>query len=559
MKSDKLFKVLILAFLFGNPLFAQVGYVDYNNPVYSFLERMNSLHILKDYNNFELPKTRRQIGVYLNSILKNKNKLTSTDQRILADFLIEFEYETKGMVNKFSSLLPALKLNSLLSENEKYLYSYHDSTKTSLFVNFVGDAQYLFLSEPVKNYLQNTTVFNFGGLIRGSLFNHFGFSIKATNGTFTGNRQLTLTTGPRRYNYKLQNDVTSSNLGHNFFDQTEGFLLADYNFLQFKIGRDRQSIGYGPVKYILSDNPPKMDYLSLSLNYKSINFSFFHGKLLGLQTSAGNNLEGQINSVEDKYIAYHRLGLNFSRHFQLGAGEIVIYGNRSIDFSYLNPFNFYKSTEHANQDRDNSMLFFDFVNNSIKGLKFYSTILIDDMDFGKIGTGWYGNQILYDFGIYSSQLYNIFPVEFDFQYLHIEPYVYTHRIKNNNFTTLGFNLADQLQPNSETFLLKATYTINYRLKISALFIYSIHGANKTTDGKIVNFGGDINLGHRVSDPEYVKFLDGFREYSRILQFDINYEPVNNYLLNFKLIYTNGNLIKSKVKKIFSNLSFSIKI
>jgi hypothetical protein len=59
----------------------------------------------------------------------------------------------------------------------------------------------------------------------------------------------------------------------------------------------------------------------------------------------------------DKFLVYHRIGFNINRHFNFGVGEFIIYGRRGIDLSYLNPFAFYKSIEHSNRDRDNSMLF----------------------------------------------------------------------------------------------------------------------------------------------------------------------------------------------------------
>jgi len=36
---------------------------------------------------------------------------------------------------------------------------------------------------------------------------------------------------------------------------------------------------------------------------------------------------------------------------------------------------------------------------SIKGLKFFGTLYLDDLDFSKLGTSWYGNQAIYNFGM----------------------------------------------------------------------------------------------------------------------------------------------------------------
>lgn len=553
-------KIILTLFFLTSAVSAQVGYVEYNHPVYNFLERMDALHIIQNYNEFELPKTHSQIATYLTEAIKNKNRLTPVDENILRDFIVEFEYNLKHTTNNYLSLFSELNFSHFNSEKEKYLYFYTDKDKASLFVNFIGDISVLHQRNIVTGNSLGSTIFNFGGKIRGSLYNKIGFYIKGTNGTFSGNRNLAINTGSRRYNYKAHHSVTSSNLGKDFFDETEGYLMADFKYVSAEIGRNRKVLGYGPVKYLLSDNSPVMDYLSFNLNYKILNFSYFHGKLLGIPHTISDPSQGSINTVPDKFMAYHRIGLNFSKDFQMGLGEIVIYANRSIDLSYLNPFTFYKSVEHANQDRDNSMLFFDFANNSIQGLKFYSTIMLDDIDFGKLGTGWYGNQMLLNLGLYSANLYKYFPLEINLQYLRIDPYVFTHRILESNYTNLGYSLGTDIPPNSETFILGFNYHFTYRLSGSIKFNYTLHGANEVDKNNdvTVNHGGNISVGHRTSDSETVYFLEGLREVFRNYIFELKYEPINNILFTFSVIYTHNNLKNSQIRKDWiSNLNLSL--
>jgi hypothetical protein len=239
------------------------------------------------------------------------------------------------------------------------------------------------------------------------------------------------------------------------------------------------------------------------------------------------------------------LGLVFWVALNIGAGEMIIYGDRSLDFSYLNPFAFYKSIEHSNQDRDNSFLFFDINDRSIKGMKIYSTILIDDIDFSKLGTRWYGNQALWDVGIFSSNLYNIIPADVMVEYTRVDPYVHTHRTGNSNFTNNGYDLGSSIKPNSELFLGELIYRLNYRTNIDISFKYIIHGANPVlSDGTIINVGGDETLGHRTLDSDNSKLLDGDLEYSRITSASLTYEPIKQYFIAFKLVYLNESLQNS---------------
>jgi hypothetical protein len=205
---------------------------------------------------------------------------------------------------------------------------------------------------------------------------------------------------------------------------------------------------------------------------------------------------------------------------------MTVYSGRGLDLSYLNPIAFYKTIEHSNQDRDNSLLFFDFSNTSIEGWRFYVVTLIDDINAGKIGTGWYGNQMAYQFGVTSYFLYKTVPVDFNIDYFHIEPYVFTHRIQSNNYTNDGYAIGLDTDPNSAIVAGKVNYRPTGRLTCSLQYSYRIHGANPidpVTGTVLKNVGGNINLGYRQADDEKVHFLDGSREIYRKLSFAAKYE------------------------------------
>ena len=69
------------------------------------------------------------------------------------------------------------------------------------------------------------------------------------------------------------------------------------------------------------------------------------------------------------------------------------------------------------------MIIFDFNNKSIKGLKIYGLFLIDDIEVAKLGTNYWGNQFIYNFGFISNNLYKYLPLEFQFEYVRQDPYV----------------------------------------------------------------------------------------------------------------------------------------
>lgn len=562
MKLDRISKMkkLCLFILFVTlKINAQVGYVSVENEVYQFLERMSVMKIIENYNSFEIPKTRKDISNYLITISKNQNILNNVDKEKLTDFINEFYFDITKSNEEISSLFPSFNLGYLVSNKEKFLYSYSDANNNSFFINFLSRFDYLIQNENDNN--SNSFLYRFGGEVRGSLYDKFGFSSRVTNGSFVGNKALARNYNSLRYNYKF-NTISGSDLGDNFFDETESFLMVDFDFLRFKFGNDRKLIGNGAHKLILSDNAPRMDYLELNISYKSLLFTYFHSKLLGSEFSYSDVKQGLIREIADKYLAYHKLSINLNPNFSFGLGETVIYANRNIDLAYINPFNFYKSSEHANQDRDNSMLFFDFQNTMINGLKFYSTILIDDIDFGKIGKGWYGNQSILSFGLYSSLLYNYLPIDFEFQYIKIDPYVFTHRINENNYTNQNFAIGTNLEPNSSTSILNFYFRPHYRISLSLGVSYSLHGANEIdNNGNLIkNFGGNINQGHRVEDSQEVYFLQGRKEILRDFHFNTTFEPLNNYFFYLDLNYFNNSLSNSEhLKTFFASLTLKLKI
>ena len=549
-------KKYLLIIFFANSLSAQIGYVKYNHPVYDFLERMGAIHLVNDFDPFEIPKSRKEISDYIKEVKSNENKLSNIDRKILSDLLIEFEFDINNSTKKYSALFnPSLDLGYLANQKEKFLYFFEDSTKFNLFVNFLGSGEYLFSHDRIESDNRNALLFTFGGQIRGTVFNNFGFSVAATNGTYSGSRSLASLKSNLRYNYKF------NETGSTYFDETEGYLSAEFDYIRFKIGRDRMIIGSGAMKFILGYNAPPMDYLSMRIHYSIFSFSFFHGKLLGTQTEIHDPVQGTIRNITDKYLAYHRLALDFSNDFNLGIGEMIVYSNRNMDLSYLNPFNYYKSAEHANQDRDNSLLFFDFRNTSIKGLSFYASLLIDDIDFSKIGTYWYGNQILYNFSVIANPFYSSFPLTIGFQYLRLDPYVYSHRIFDNNYTSYEIGIGPVVEPNSETFLFDLKYKPHYRIDIGVSFQYTRHGANELyEDGSVkVNHGGDILVGHRPDDPIEAKFLDGVIEHTRTYGLILRYEPIKNIVLHWNSIYINTDKQSGIFDSVFSGLTLALKI
>lgn len=551
----KFIKIFFLSLIISIPLFAQTEYVLAENPVYDFLERMESLHFIERYNSFELPKTRGEIGNYLKQVIAHEDQLDSADKDFLNDYLIEFEFEVMGTFTHSKSIIGG-NISNIFTEGQKHLYFLTDrSHNINLFFNSAGQAQAILEKYSDPSRTATATIWQMQLQIRGSLMDKFGFFYRGGNGSVFGQREAALSRRDLQYNYKFNNFRT-------FDITTAGYLTADFNYVKFKFGRDRMKIGYGPVEVVLGDNAPLFDNLYMRMHYKSVEISYFHGKLLGNTTVTVDSVLGELNYVPDKYIGYHRIGFNISDNFNFGAAELIVYGDRGLDFNYVNPFILYKTAQNNNKDRDNSMVILDMNSKPMKGLKLYSMILIDDIEVSKIGSPYWGNQFILSAGFMSNNFYNYAPLDIQFEYVRIDPYVYTNRIPRNTFTNDGFGLGSFMEPNSELFLVQLNYRFTNRLTVSAMFTYYIHGANPlNNDGSVKeNVGGDILLGHRVHDGSDASFLDGDKEYTRKLSASISYEPIKDFFFTGNLGYSNQALQNSVHKKLLeTHITFYYKM
>ncbi len=549
-------KKIILFLLFSIIYAQQIGYVSVEHNIYNFLQRMSAEKIIDNYNSFELPKSRNKIAAYLKIIYLQKNKLSKIDQQKLKDFLNEFELDVFNSTDKYFKTLNSVSSKNYF-EGEKFFYFKNDNKGNSIFINLLGQAESLFSNN--GNDSKNANLFVFGGILRGTINGKIGYYIKATNGKFFGNKSLAQEQSYLKYNYKF-NRNSQYQTATDYFDQTEGYITYQDKSFQLKLGRDRTHIGYGINKNILGANYPPMDYLALSFHYDFFNYKFLFGKLMGVISK--NYISLPKTNMIDKFFVYHKFGINFSKQFYFSFGEIVIYSSRTIDFSYLNPFNFFKSAEHLNQDRDNSLLFLSLENTTFKHFKFYATLLIDDIDFSKIGTGWYGNKTAFDIGLYSSILYKLLPLDFELQYLRTEPYVYTHHIFGNNYSSLNYSLIDPIQPNSSIFNFRLNYFPHHRFNISINFSNSVWGRNiYDVEGNLVkNYGGGFLDGHTTTDSDKVSFLDGNRLFTTDITAKLKYEFLKNYFLEVigkYRIEQNNSFVEKEF--FFSSLNLRVRI
>ncbi|MBI5020373.1 MAG: hypothetical protein HZB59_02960 [Ignavibacteriales bacterium] len=497
----------------SNVSLSQIENVPVNNQVYEFLDRMGVKGIIPLYSNTMIPISRKEVAEYLIRVDEQRDKLNNTEVEYLDKFREEFMHEINPSDENPAVLFGGSSFENLVSDKEKYLYDFRDST-ISFYMEFIGSLEHRQISGDSYGAAYSTFE-EHGGRIRGTIKNRLGYYLQATNGTMYGNREFALSDPRLKGNVKL-NDLDSP-----YFDFTEAYLRADLDWFNLEFGREHNMIGTGySDRLLLSSNAPVFDFLKLDFQYKSFRFLFMQGSLVD-QMSASN-----------KYLALHRAQFSLFNVMNVGLSEMILYQRNSVDFAYMNPINFYKSSEHSLRDKDNAFLNFDLEVFPFAGYKFYGTWLIDDLDFKKMGTGWWGNEFGWQGGLIATDLAGFENIDGFIEYTRLEPYVYSNRISGNSFTNNSIGLAHHLQPNSDELVLQFAYRPNKRLRTWIGFGKSRHGENKIIDGIVLeNYGGNIDHGHRQYDSETARFLEGDMETTYRFQLKAVYEPLTNFFIS----------------------------
>jgi hypothetical protein len=551
----KYIKFITLFFVFTLTALSQSEKVEINNSVYDFLNRLYIKGIIKNYSNTLLPLSRRKIVDYLQILNKQPEKLNEMELKKLQDINTEFEYDLfmtdSNKIELFGKGNFLNNFEKVFSEKEKYLYSYTDSLNT-FFADAIFETKSIIAGGDVFDN-KNSSLLRWGGRARGTINKHLGYYILATNGQVIGDKDLALTDPALTNNYKIHEGKSTN------FDFTEGYISYDADFYSLQLGREKVSVGNGYKEKMIISPVNAMDFVKFEVNFGKINYTFMHNWILSKETMLYDNLTGDKAQFDSKYLATHRLGLSLlESNLELGFSEMIIYSNRPVEIAYMTPLIFYKSVEHSLQDRDNALITFDASVRPINKLKLYGTFIIDELDFSKIGTNWWGNLFSYQVGAFVAEPLNIENFDFCCEYIKILPYTFSHRFIENNYTNYNSFIGANMNPNSDKLWLNGKYYLDNRLNFQLGLGFERHGKNITDqDGNVIrNVGGDINLGHRSIDSENSKFLDGNKENTFSVETGVKYEIFNEFYLELSYLhYSKEDVIKTKQNMI--NFTISI--
>ncbi len=532
MNQNKfLFSLFICLFLIRAAL-ASPSSVPLSDPIYPFLDRMETLDFVHDVHDGIKPFSRGQIVGYLKEIAAHRSQLTRIDRQRLANFLLDYRWDLNP-----SQKSPLVEKNktwySILSSfpnfkkdfvrffrqnqpEERNHVAFWETNQDNFYLDYEQGATYEHRSDHVYR-IASWQNYQF----RGTIHNNFSYRAEVSLQGFRGDEPYVFGHPLLKNSWSQKNDP-----GPRYADRTGGELSWHTDYFDLRLAQQELEWGYGASgKLILSRHPEQYPYLSISKDWGWGKFISLQGKL---QSFPQDTLADGLKLYPDKWLAAHRLEITLGHRLTLGFNENFIYGQRYADWSYLLPFNFYRAVQHKLRDRDNATISVDAEYLPGKGIKLYGTVFIDEFKARKIGTNWFGNKHAFQAGCSVYDPLGIANFNLTLEYTAVMPWVYTHKYKINSYTSDYQSLGYWAGPNSEVYYLRMSKDWHRRLNTAFLFRQWKHGANFPDE----NIGGDILLGHTTllgnqKEPDETRrFLGGILTTEKRYVFSTRYEAFN---------------------------------
>jgi len=511
VKHSFLLTVTLLLFITVS-LFGQAETVPVGHPVYQFLKRMEVRGYIVRFHDAVLPVSRSRVAAFLVDLCQKRDQLSEAEEEFLREFLREFGFDITGSLDGYTALIDSVSPErySLSDNRERFLYARADS-----MLSVFASGLLLFDARGIRGDDLGTTsseFIQFGFRVRGTLLGNLGIMAQATNAQLWGSRPLLLKDPRISQSYVVQQE------GARNFDFAEGYARYDAHGVSVELGRERVLWGTGyDQKMVLAGNVRTFDFIRAGIEYRSLQYTFLHGWLLGRPGHLEFRLPFDTAAVfveptaANKYFAGHRLEFSFPGLLDIGAQEMVVYSNRGVDLAYLNPFLLIESAQRSREERDNVQWAFDVQVHAITGVELSGTLLFDDFNFSELFTNAWRNRFGFQLGAYAVDPLSIRNTSLVLEYTRIEPFVFSHdRSREGDFGSLGVLLGPRIGPNADSWFGRIDVLPEWNLILSFAVALERRGENvvDATGVLIRNVGGDFLQPHRATDSPTKKFLDG---------------------------------------------------
>ena len=414
---------------------------------YQYFDRLETKGLFKGLHSRTLPMTRTEIANIISeidsNIIKGNSKLSTTDYRRLEQLEGEFHEELVRLNVSADSLL-----------HERHLFSWSEAD------NIIhADADFGFNLDVRKGdqypSAKRTSHTTLGGILRGGFKENLSFLVFVRN---TMHRGIDIS----ERNFDLSKGRPLDFAGKNAYtDEAIAYFILKLPWFEVEVGRNNAKWGPGyRGSLALSAQNPLFDMIKLKVPFKRFQFTAFHGNL--------NSSYGR------KYLAAHRLDIQIAPWLYVAGSEAVVYGNRGMEFQYLNPIMPYHVAEHHLGDKDNNTISFDFTAFPMKNLKFYGELFLDDYTLSENFFKYYGNKWAFLSGAFWIEPFGLKNIDLRLEFARVEPFVYTHKDSMNIYQNYDQSIGHWLGPNAENWY----FEINYNPTRDLSFALSLERVRK---------------------------------------------------------------------------------
>ncbi len=488
---------------------------------YRFLERCETKGVLVRLGDGIKPFTRSEMAAALRRVGENHERLSKVEQSELD--LLRREFDLEDAASSTGSPAADRSGGSALARVHRGepLVGY-SAPQGELFADLLLRHQIDVHSGLNRAGSEQVYRNGLGGVLWGEAWERVGFRIAFLQTREQGTRS-----------YRIRDDVFERRLevpqlkGNiaDFHEGTAALFFSPLPDLMVEVGKGQASWGPAARDNLgLSDNAPAFDMIRLRGQFGILKLVSIAGALrpcpdrpdspqcAGVGDSSASYLVNGVRRPLErgKYLAAHRVEASLFDWLDVGLHEVLVYGDRPPQPTYLNPVMFYWAAQSYQGDKDNLMMGIDFDLHPGNGMKFHLAYVVDDLKKLRIFSDDFANKFSLQTGLLWVDPAGLRDTDLRAEYVRIEPWIYTHKFPINTFRHFDSPLGHSLGPNADRLELAASRRFNRDLSLGANLSRTRHGSNEILeDGTVLNVGGDLHRGWRpLDDRESKEFLAG---------------------------------------------------
>ena len=412
------------------------------------------------------------------------------------------EYQFRDIIN-----LDSLNKSQFIVKdfNRKWKNYAWNSIFNTDFIGFKSDDYYIAINPIIdfdlgKDNGKTTWVNTRGAEVKGTIGNNFAFysNIRENQAVLPDYidrfaRENTIVPGQGHARHFKET-------GFDYANASAYIAMRPINWLQAVLGYGKNFIGDGYRSMILSDNAFAYPYLKLTANVWNIQYSCYYTQM----TDKNRILDD--NTFARKYTIIHYIDWAVTKRLNLGLFDAMVCRGqdengirRGLDFQYINPIIFLRTTDYYVGDSpDNALLGASASYILGKHTTLYAQFVLDEMTVKEFiaFNGYWANKQSYQFGVKSYNCFGVKNLFLQGEFNLVRPYMYSHYDGESNYAHLNQSLAHPWGANFYEIVARAQY--NYkRLYLQYKMNFGQWGDDIINEnGDFLNYGNDVYNDYR---------------------------------------------------------------